>query len=226
MASILVVEDEADVASFIVEALNQEGHKVELEENGRIALSKILHKAFDLVVLDVSLPDLDGFEILNQMRRTVKTPVLILTARRRVDDRVRGLEGGADDYLTKPFELAEFLARIRAVLRRSEMSRGVLEYSNLWLDPLSRNSKRGNRKLYLSNTEFALLELLFAHPGEPVSKRELLMKVWDNDETRDPNLVEVYIGYLRTKLEAGGEPRLIQTARGKGYFLSESPYEE
>lgn len=172
---------------------------------------------FDLVVLDISLPEMDGFEVLRQAREVVSTPVLMLTARRRLVDRVEGLELGADDYLMKPFELAEFLARVKAILRRAAAAKGVLEVGDLWLDPVSRKARRRNRPLYFSNTEFALIELLATRAGEIVSKKEILQKVWDEDDYRDPNLVEVYIGYLRHKLEVAGMPRLIHTVRGAGY---------
>jgi two-component system response regulator MprA len=165
---------------------------------------------------------MDGFSVLREARQYVKTPVLMLTARRRLVDRVEGLESGADDYLMKPFELAEFLARVKAILRRSQVARGVIEVGDLWIDPMSRRAKRNNRNLYFSNTEFALLELLASRPGETVSKKEILQKVWDEDDYRDPNLVEVYIGYLRNKLEVAGLPRMIHTVRGVGYRLEET----
>lgn len=221
MSKILVVEDEADVRLFLVEALEQEGHEVSEESDGADALGTILANKFDLIVLDVSLPTLDGFVLLKEVRKTSRVPVLILTARRRVEDRVEGLETGADDYLTKPFELSEFLARVKSVLRRSEASRGIIEIGDLWLDPVSRKAKRGQRPIYFSNTEILLLETLCHCPGEPVSKQDLLKQVWGDDDTRAPNLVEVYIGYLRTKLEMGGRPRMIHTMRGQGYVITD-----
>ncbi len=221
MSKILVVEDEADVRLFVVEALVQEGFEVEAESDGKIAYDRILSSNYDLIVLDVSLPSMDGFSILKELRKSSKVPVLVLTARRRVEDRVEGLEIGADDYLTKPFELAEFIARVKAMLRRSEASRGVIEIGDLWLDPVSRKAKRGQRPIYFSNTEILLLETLCQRPGEPVSKQDLLKRVWGEDDTRAPNLVEVYIGYLRTKLEVGGRPRMIHTMRGHGYVISD-----
>jgi DNA-binding response OmpR family regulator len=195
---------------------------VELAADGAAGLRLLTSDRFDLAVLDVSLPEMDGFEVLKRAREVVKTPVLMLTARRRLVDRVEGLESGADDYLTKPFELAEFLARIKAILRRSATAKGVIEVDDLWIDPVARKAKRGSRALYFSNTEFALLELLASRAGEVVSKREILQRVWDEDDYRDPNLVEVYIGYLRHKLEAGGLARIIHTVRGAGYRLGEA----
>ncbi len=195
---------------------------MELAADGAAGLRLLTSDRFDLAVLDVSLPEMDGFEVLKRAREVVKTPVLMLTARRRLVDRVEGLESGADDYLTKPFELAEFLARIKAILRRSATAKGVIEVDDLWIDPVARKAKRGSRALYFSNTEFALLELLASRAGEVVSKREILQRVWDEDDYRDPNLVEVYIGYLRHKLEAGGLARIIHTVRGAGYRLGEA----
>ncbi len=207
----------------MTQALETEGgYEVELASNGNAGLAAMLTNEFDLAVLDVALPGIDGFEILRRARETVKTPVLMLTARRRLVDRVEGLEAGADDYLMKPFELAEFLARVKAILRRSQMARGVIEVGDLWLDLMSRRAKRAGRNIYFSNTEFALVELLASRAGETVSKKEILQKVWDEDDYRDPNLVEVYIGYLRNKLEQAGMPRMIQTVRGVGYRLEES----
>lgn len=221
MAYIYVVEDEADVSSFLVEALVEEGHKVVSEADGLAAQDRILSDNFELVILDISLPSMDGFSVLKEVRKFSKVPVLILTARRRVEDRVEGLELGADDYLIKPFELSEFLARVKSVLRRSEVSRGVIEIGDLWIDPVSRKARRGSRPLYFSNTEIQLLETLCQHPGNPVPKQELLRRVWGEDDTRAPNLVEVYIGYLRNKLEVGGRPRMIHTLRGQGYVIDD-----
>lgn len=191
-----------------------------LATDGPSGLKQIVNGEPDLVVLDVALPGMDGFEVLRQARQQVKTPVLMLTARRRLIDRVEGLESGADDYLVKPFELAEFLARVKAIIRRSQVAKGVIEVGDLWLDPMSRRARRGDRNIYFSNTEYALLELLATRAGDTVSKKEILQKVWDEEEYRDPNLVEVYIGYLRNKLEVGGDPRMIHTVRGVGYRLS------
>lgn len=182
----------------------------------------MLTNEFDLVVLDVALPGMDGFEVLRHARTKVKTPVLMLTARRRLVDRVEGLESGADDYLVKPFELQEFLARVKAILRRSQVARGVIEVGDLWLDLMSRRAKRAGRTIYFSNTEFALIELLASRSPDVVSKKEILQKVWDEDDYRDPNLVEVYIGYLRNKLEQAGMSRMIHTVRGVGYRLEEA----
>ena len=187
--------------------------------DGVAGLRLMVTDRFDLVVLDIALPGMDGFEVIKQAREHVETPVLMLTARRRTVDRVEGLNAGADDYLVKPFELAEFLARVRAILRRAAAAKGVMEVEDLWLDPVSRKARRGGRALYFSNTEFALLELLASRAGEVVSKKEILQRVWDEDDYRDPNLVEVYIGYLRHKLEVGSMSRIIHTIRGAGYRL-------
>ncbi|HLK14747.1 MAG TPA: response regulator transcription factor [Fimbriimonadaceae bacterium] len=218
----LVVEDEADVASFVTQALKQQGYEVSLATDGNSGLEQMLSNEFDLVVLDVALPGMDGFEVLRHARQKVKTPVLMLTARRRLVDRVEGLESGADDYLVKPFELQEFLARVKAIIRRSQVAKGVIEVGDLWLDLMSRRAKRAGRTIYFSNTEFALIELLASRAGDTVSKKEILQKVWDEDDYRDPNLVEVYIGYLRNKLEQAGMARMIHTVRGVGYRLEEA----
>jgi DNA-binding response OmpR family regulator len=206
----------------VTQALRQQGYEVTLATDGNSGLEAMISNEFDLVVLDVALPGIDGFEVLRQGRQKVKTPVLMLTARRRLVDRVEGLEGGADDYLVKPFELQEFLARVKAILRRSQVARGVIEVGDLWLDLMSRRAKRGGRTIYFSNTEFALVELLASRAGDTVSKKEILQKVWDEDDYRDPNLVEVYIGYLRNKLEQAGMARMIHTVRGVGYRLEEA----
>ena len=171
-----------------------------------------------------ALPGIDGFEVLAQVRDKVDVPVLMLTARQRVQDRVKGLKLGADDYLIKPFDLDELFARTQAIMRRSKQGRGVIELGDLWIDPIARRARRRGRNLYFSNTEFSLLLLLASNPSTPISKQEILQKVWDEVDYRDPNLVEVYIGYLRHKLEINGMPRLIQTIRGTGYMLT--PIEE
>jgi DNA-binding response OmpR family regulator len=206
----------------VTQALRQQGYEVSLATDGNAGLDGMLTNEYDLVVLDVALPGIDGFEVLRQARQKVKTPVLMLTARRRLVDRVEGLESGADDYLVKPFELQEFLARVKAIIRRSQVARGVIEVGDLWLDLMSRRAKRAGRTIYFSNTEFALVELLASRAGDTVSKKEILQKVWDEDDYRDPNLVEVYIGYLRNKLEQAGMARMIHTVRGVGYRLEEA----
>lgn len=206
----------------MTQALKQQGYEVSLATDGNSGLEQMLSNEFDLVVLDVALPGMDGFEVLRHARQKVKTPVLMLTARRRLVDRVEGLESGADDYLVKPFELQEFLARVKAIIRRSQVAKGVIEVGDLWLDLMSRRAKRAGRTIYFSNTEFALIELLASRAGDTVSKKEILQKVWDEDDYRDPNLVEVYIGYLRNKLEQAGMARMIHTVRGVGYRLEEA----
>jgi len=206
----------------VTQALKQQGYEVSLATDGNSGLEQMLSNEFDLVVLDVALPGMDGFEVLRHARQKVKTPVLMLTARRRLVDRVEGLESGADDYLVKPFELQEFLARVKAIIRRSQVAKGVIEVGDLWLDLMSRRAKRAGRTIYFSNTEFALIELLASRAGDTVSKKEILQKVWDEDDYRDPNLVEVYIGYLRNKLEQAGMARMIHTVRGVGYRLEEA----
>lgn len=216
---VLVVEDEADVAAAMAAALESSGYEPTIATNGNQAVKEIVTDQYDLVVLDIALPGIDGFEVLKQTRPKVKTPVMMLTARSGVKDRVKGLTEGADDYLTKPFELSEFLARVQALIRRNSVARGVIEVGDLWIDPVARKVRRMGRTIYFSNTEFALLEFLASKKGEVISKKEILTVVWENDEYRDPNLVEVYIGYLRQKLEVNRMPRMIHTVRGLGYCM-------
>ena len=165
------------------------------------------------------LPDIDGFDVLRKIRTQSKVPVLMLTARTGLEDRVTGLDAGADDYLPKPFMLEEFLARVRALLRRSVKDSSRLQYGDLVVDTGTRKVSRGTRPIYLSATEFALLEILLRSAEVPVSKQTILEKVWDDSGYRDPNVVEVYVSYLRHKLERSNMSRLIYTVRGQGYML-------
>jgi DNA-binding response OmpR family regulator len=221
---ILVVEDEDAVSAFVRQALEESGYTVEVADRAEDGLAAAERLQPSLVVLDAMLPGMDGFEFLSHLRKKTDTPVLMLTALAGVDDRVKGLDAGADDYLAKPFRLEEFLARVRALLRRSKADSTTVECGDLHIDLISRRVTRSGRQVFLSATEFSLLELLGRHMGEPVSKATMLERVWDDGE-RDANLVEVYISYLRGKLERGSMPRLIQTVRGKGYMLSERPSE-
>jgi DNA-binding response OmpR family regulator len=215
---VLIVEDELKMANLLEQALLESGFEVSVATDGMQGLEKA--KGHDLLVVDVMMPKLDGFEMVKRIRdQGNNVPVLFLTARDRVSDRVTGLDIGGDDYLPKPFKLDELLARVRALLRRTVHTRDVLEYDDLWLDRRSRKVRRGERWLYLSNTEFALLEALMSNAGRPVSKQILLRDVWDEADEREENLVEVHIHMLRNKLEVMGMPRVIQTVRGKGYVL-------
>lgn len=209
------------MAQTLKQALEETGYSVKTAGGGREGLTLMETGNFDVAVLDLMLPSLSGFEVLEQARaKGVEVPVIILTAKDAVTDRVKGLDVGADDYLVKPFKLEELLARIRVQLRRRELTQSTLTFGDLTIDVIKRRVKRGKRQLYLSATEFSMLELLMRNAGKPVSKGELLKQVWNDDPGRDPNIVEVYASYLRQKLEVGGAPRVLHTVRGQGYMLS------
>ena len=219
---VLVVEDERKVASFIRQGLQEEGYAVEVASDGQAALDLILGGSpYDLVVLDVMLPGRDGFSVLRAMRDGgVETPVLLLTARDQVADKVTGLDLGADDYLTKPFAFDEFLARVRALLRRGSGQRApVLRLADLSLDPATREVTRGTRRIALTAREHALLECFLRSPGRVLTRPMLAERVWGLDFDPESNVVDVYVGYLRRKIDAEDEPRLLHTVRGAGYVL-------
>lgn len=218
---ILIVEDEPVVAGFLEEALQESGYVPTVAKTAAEAIEAFEASAPDLVVLDVMLPDSDGFSVLRRIRPYSSVPVLMLTARDATDDRVKGLDAGADDYLAKPFRLEEFLARVRALLRRGGPSSTVHRIGDLEVDTATRRVHRAGRLVFLSETEYRLLEILARANGEPVSKGDILREVWGN-AGRDPNVVEVYVSYLRTKLDRDDLPRLVQTVRGRGYALRES----
>ncbi|MGZ5311548.1 MAG: response regulator transcription factor [Solirubrobacterales bacterium] len=220
---ILVVDDEPQLRRALERALKLEGYEVELAADGDEALAAIAASAPDAVVLDVLMPKRDGLEVCRELRaREDRTPVLMLTARDTVSDRVDGLDAGADDYLVKPFALEELLARVRALLRRGgPAGDGPLTYADLVLDPDTREVRRGEREMELTKTEFALLEQLLRNPRQVLTRSQLFEAVWGYDFGPRSNSLEVYVGYLRRKTEAGGEPRLIQTVRGVGYALRE-----
>jgi two-component system, OmpR family, response regulator MprA len=224
MTSILVVDDEPGVRESLERALGLERYSVTLAEDGGEALERLAERAWDAIVLDVSMPAPDGLEVCRRMRDAGdRTPVLMLTARDAVDDRVAGLDAGADDYLVKPFALKELLARLRALLRRADPAEDepVLRFADLTLDTRSREAQRGERSFDLTRTEFSLLELLMRHPRQVLSRSQIYEAVWGYDFGAASNSLGVYVGYLRRKTEEGGEPRLIQTARGVGYALRE-----
>jgi two-component system response regulator MprA len=202
-----------------------EGFQVVTAENGREALAKLEVEPPDLLVLDWMMPELDGLELLHRLRRAGDAvPVLMLTARDAVEDRVQGLDGGADDYLVKPFAPSELLARLRALLRRTKITQteAALIFADLYLDPITRETRRGDRSFELTPKEFELFQLLMRHPRQVLVRDRILEEVWNYDFGGEDNVLEVYIGYLRKKTEAGGEPRLIQTVRGVGYVLREA----
>jgi two-component system response regulator MprA len=222
---ILVVDDERAVRDSLRRALELEGYEIELADNGRDALDRLDGGAEpDAVVLDVLMPGMDGLEVCRTLRRRgSRLPVLMLTARTQVEDRVEGLDAGADDYLTKPFALEELLARVRALLRRSGNGTGErLRFADLELDPGTREVRRGGDPIELTRTEFSLLELFLMNPRQVLTRSVIFERVWGYDFGFASNSLDVYIGYLRRKTEAGGKPRLIQTIRGVGYALRET----
>ena len=223
---ILVVDDEPAVRDSLDRALRLEGYKVELAANGTEALDALGNQTVDAIVLDLMMPRVGGLEVCRRLRSTGdRTPVLILTARDAVTDRVAGLDAGADDYVVKPFALDELLARLRALLRRSGASAAgqVLRFADLSLDPVAHQVKRGDREIELTRTEFLLLELLMSHPRQVLTRATIFDRVWGYDFGPSSNSLEVYIGYLRRKTEAAGEPRLVHTVRGVGYVLRAPP---
>lgn len=223
---ILVIEDEPKVARALNAGLQRAGYEVSVSATGEEGFFAASAQAFDLILLDLMLPGRDGLEVLGTLRRRgVKTPVLILTARDTVEDRVQGLDGGADDYLVKPFALVELLARVRALTRRQGGVgvQGTLSAGTLELDRLQRAVRRGTRTIPLAPRQFRLLEYLMLQAGRPVSRSELLREVWNLTFDPDSNLVDAHISTLRSAIETGGEPRLIHTVRGVGYTLRADP---
>ncbi|MHB1547632.1 MAG: response regulator transcription factor [Acidimicrobiales bacterium] len=220
---VLVVDDDPAVSNALARALRLEGYDVSTAADGSRALEEIAVRPPDAVVLDIQLPKVDGLEVCRRMRAAGDdTPVLMLTARDAIEDRVQGLDAGADDYLVKPFALAEHLARLRALLRRrSDDTSEVLTFADLSLDPASREAKRRERVFTLTRIEYDLLELLLRHPRQVLTREVILDRVWGYSFDSGTNSLAVYVGYLRRKTEAGGEPRLIHTARGVGYVLRE-----
>ena len=220
---VLVVDDEPPVRDALERALSLEGYEVDLAENGGQALSKVATEEPDVMVLDVLMPGVDGLETCRRLRAEGHAlPVLMLTARDAVSDRVDGLDAGADDYLVKPFALVELLARLRALMRRSSPEEAdVLRFSDLVLDLGAYEARRGERVIDLTRTEFLLLELFMRNPKQVLTRSIIFDRVWGYDFGPTSNSLEVYVGYLRRKTEAGGEPRLIHTMRGVGYVLRE-----
>lgn len=221
---VLVVDDEPAVRSALERALKLEGHSIGLAPDGSAALDMLDSDQWDAVVLDVMMPNVDGLEVCRQMRRVGDlTPVLMLTARDAINDRVAGLDAGADDYLVKPFALEELFARLRALLRRTgALAPGkVLRFQDLELHPDTHSASRGERMIELTRTEYLLLELFLTNPRRVMTRSIIFDRVWGYDFGPASNSLEVYMGYLRRKTEAGGEPRLLHTVRGVGYVLRE-----
>ncbi|NMN96579.1 response regulator transcription factor [Antrihabitans stalactiti] len=225
---ILVVDDDRAVRESLRRSLTFNGYTVDLAVDGMDALDKTTSARPDALVLDVMMPKLDGLEVCRRLRSTGDDlPILVLTARDSVSERVAGLDAGADDYLPKPFALEELLARLRALLRRAVPEVGIdseaMQFADLCLDPITREVTRGERSISLTRTEFSLLEMLMANPRRVLTRSRILEEVWGYDFPTSGNALEVYVGYLRRKTEADGEPRLIHTVRGVGYVLRETP---
>jgi heavy metal response regulator len=222
---ILVVEDEKKVASFIKRGLEAANYSVDVEHDGEAGLNRLLRGDYDLVILDVMLPKLDGLSLMKEIRRRrVDVPVLLLTARVTVADRVMGLDLGADDYLTKPFAFEELLARVRALLRRGPAPvPAVLAIADLRLDPATREVTRNNKRIDLTPKEYALLEFLLRRRDQVLSRAVIAQHVWGVNYDTFTNVIDVYVNYLRKKIDEDFEPKLIHTVRGAGYVLKEEP---
>ena len=221
MTTVLVVDDDRKITDMLRRTLTYEGYSVVTAADGHEALSQAQSQRPDVVVLDWMMPGLDGIEVAKRMRAADSAPILMLTARDAVGDRVKGLDSGADDYLVKPFAPAELLARVRALLRRSDTgdNESPLSFADLYLDPVTRETRRGDRAFELSPREFDLLSYLLRYPRRVLPRNRILQDVWGYDFDGYENVLEVYVGYLRTKTEADDEPRIIQTIRGVGYVL-------
>jgi len=221
MTTILVVDDDPKIRSVLGRGLRFEGYDVQIAASGQEALQLARDTTFDLVVLDLTMPRMDGLEVCRRLRRGVSIPILMLTARDAVADRIVGLDSGADDYLTKPFDFEELLARVRALLRRTQPQSGeILTFADLRLDTGTREAERGGRRVELTTREYELLLLFMRHPRQVLLRDQIMDRVW-GDTMVESNAIEVHIGRLRDKLEADDEERLIQTIRGAGYALRE-----
>ncbi len=219
---ILVVEDEQKVASFIKKGLQEEGYAVDVASDGIEGLSMLGMNVYDAMLLDLMLPKKNGIEVMREVRaKKMNVPVLMLTARDTLADKVMGLDSGADDYLTKPFAFQELLARLRSLLRRGKAEVAMLKIADLTLDPATRKVKRGEVELSLTAKEFSLLEYMMRNIGKPLSRTTLSEHVWDINFDRMTNVVDVYINFLRNKVDKGFDKKLIQTVRGVGYTLKE-----
>ena len=218
---LLVIEDEQKVANFIKQGLEEEGYAVDHAADGASGLQMALEGLHDVIVLDVLLPKLDGLSVLQQLRQeTITTPVLLLTVRATIEDKVLGLDAGADDYLTKPFAFEEFVARVRALLRRrAETAPPILQVADLALDPARRVVSRGDKRIELTPREFALLDYFMRNPGRVLTRTMIANRVWDYSFDAATNVIDVYVNYLRKKIDAGHAIKLIHTVRGVGYVM-------
>lgn len=222
---VLVVDDDRSLRRAVARALELEGYEVQVAEDGVQALTFFDDDVTppDAIVLDILMPNLDGLTACRAIRAKSRVPILMLTARQSVDERVEGLEAGADDYLSKPFAVVELIARVRALMRRTTFGEDLLRYGDLQLDRGERRAHRGGRPLELTRIEFSLLELLMSHPRKVLSRATIFEQVWGYDPAFASNSLEVYVGYLRRKTEAEGASRLIHTVRGIGYVLRDEP---
>jgi len=220
---LLVVEDEKKVSGFIKKGLQEEGYAVDVAFDGKTGLQMAMDRVHDLIVLDIHLPGMDGLSLLHRLRTAkVSTPVLLLTVRANIEDKVLGLDSGADDYLTKPFAFQELVARIRALLRRqTEAELPVLRFADLILDPARRVVLRGGKKIDLTAKEYALLDYFLRNPGRVLTRTMIADHVWDYDFDTMTNIIDVYVNYLRRKIDSDREHKLIHTVRGVGYVLKE-----
>ena len=221
---ILIIEDDQAILKLLQRGLAYEGYKVDTAMDGQTGLILARDHRPDLVILDIMLPGIDGIEVCHRLRTGGKIPILMLTAKDTIQDRILGLDAGADDYMVKPFNLDELLARIRALLRRTQPERvPVLKFADLTLDTGSRQASRAERLVQLTAKEYELLELFLRHPRQVLTREVIFDRVWGYDFGGESNVLEVYIRYLRQKLEGGGEARLIHTVRGVGYVMRENP---
>jgi DNA-binding response OmpR family regulator len=219
---VLIVEDNASVARLLNQAACEAGYAPQICGDGQAALECAFNESFDLILLDVMLPKLDGLEVMRRLReQKIETPVLMITARDALEDKVAGLDAGADDYIVKPFQVAELLARMRALLRRGGGGLPLLRVGDLELDPATRRAKRNGKTILLSATEYSLLEYLMRHPGRTLTRAQILDHVWQYDFGGQDNVLDVYISYLRQKIDKGHRTKLIHTARGVGFCLGE-----
>ncbi len=221
---ILIIEDDPSIGKLLRRALLHEGYDTKLVVDGYEGLQAFTEQEPELIILDVMLPGIDGIEVCKRIREESALPILMLTARDMVEDRVIGLDSGADDYVTKPFDIDELLARVRAQLRRveSQPQTRIMQFADLEIDTPARSVHRGSREVELTAREFDLLELFMRHPNQVLTRAQIYDEIWSYDFGGSSNIIEVYIRYLRTKLEANDEPRLIHTKRGAGYILRES----
>ncbi len=218
---LLVIEDEQKVANFIKQGLEEEGYAVDHAADGASGLQMALEGLHDVIVLDVMLPKLDGLSVLQQLRQqNITTPVLLLTVRATIEDKVLGLDAGADDYLTKPFAFEEFVARVRALLRRrAETAPPILQVADLALDPARRVVSRGEKKIELTPREFTLLDYFMRNPGRVLTRTMIANRVWDYTFDSTTNVIDVYVNYLRKKIDTGHDTKLLHTVRGVGYVM-------